>query len=96
MTALSINSGGDDQGRDAWRPTLMHGMWAVLILMVSWMATDAASARKEMSEQIASSVQRIATLEESNRNMRESLQRIESGINELRQQRERGAWNLRP
>lgn len=73
----------EDEG-PGWRPTLMQMLWAVLLLVVGWVATDATSARVKMADDIATAAQRIAILEESNRNMRDSLTRIESVLEDIR------------
>jgi sigma54-dependent transcription regulator len=71
-------------GNGGWRSYLLGTSGALLFALVGWTATDAATARTEMSRELAASAQRIATLEEANRNMRESLARIEAGVDELR------------
>jgi hypothetical protein len=67
-----------------WKTTAIGALWVVLLMVVGWIATDATTARTKMADQIAESQQRIAILEESQRNLRESLKRIEDGIDELR------------
>lgn len=73
-------------GENGWRPTVMQWLWAALLLLVGWMATEATTARAKMTDELASSVQRIAVLEESNRNIRESQSRIEAVLEDIRRQ----------
>jgi sigma54-dependent transcription regulator len=75
--AESYSNGG-------WRSYLLGITGTCLFAFIGWTATDATTARNEMNKELAASVQRIAILEESNRNMRESLARIEAGVDELR------------
>lgn len=97
MTPTPLHLGPSPGGRrgaagESWQRPLIGVLYGVLFAIVAWMANDAATARAEMTKQINDSVQRIAILEESNRNMRDSLLRIESGVDELRrlqQQQER-------
>ena len=80
---------GDPLG--TWKNALIGGLWAMLLLFAAWAYADSRSARAEaaatdlrLSQQVQEDRERIATLEEAMRGMRESLARIESGVNELR------------
>lgn len=68
------------------KTTVISVLWAVLFGIVGWIATDASTSRMEMAKDIAASSLRIATLEESNRNSREALARIESVVEDIRRQ----------
>lgn len=83
MTELAINR---DQPRDhgnGWRSTLMGWGFVAFMASVGWIATDAQTARNELTTQINAQARQIATLEESNRNIRDSLERIERMLYEL-------------
>jgi hypothetical protein len=73
----SSNSGG-------WRAAALGVCGTALFGLIGWIATDATTARTKMSEEIASAASRIAVLEESNRNVRESQARIEKLLEEIR------------
>lgn len=88
MTSITDRRDGEDRrdGADGWRPTLMQGLAVVLMAVAGWVATDWTTARAKMADEIAASSQRIAVLEESNRNMRESQARIEATLEDIRRQ----------
>ena len=58
----------------------------ILFALVSWIATAETTARQKISDDLARSVQRIAVLEEAVKNVRESQQRIEGTLEEIRRQ----------
>lgn len=73
-----------EKQRDNWQRAVIAGLWAVLLLLVGWIYADASSARADQLKITQALTERVAILEEANRNVRESLKRIEDGINELR------------
>lgn len=78
-TSLEPSSNGN-----GWKTAALGALWAVLMAVVGWNATNAANANAQLSKMVADDQQRIAILEEAQRNMRESLKRIEDGVDELR------------
>lgn len=68
---------------NGWKTALIAGLWALLMAVVGWDVTAAQTAREKMSADIASSQQRIAVLEEANRNNQESLRRIERLLDDI-------------
>ena len=89
MTSLGLTPDTDhlphERAGDGWSAKIMHAMWAVIILILGYMLTSTDAARSKLIDQVNSDTQRIGVLEEQNRNTRESLQRIENGVYELRQ-----------
>lgn len=77
-----------DDGVGGWRNTILGWLWVVLMMVVGWIATDASTSRNKMTEQITQNSQHIAILEEANRNMRETLQRIEKLAEDIRAKQE--------
>lgn len=77
---------GEDRRDEGWRPTVMQGLWVILIMIVGWIATDATAARAQMAKDVAVNSQRIAVVEEAQRNIRDSQQRIETTLDEIRRQ----------
>lgn len=78
------------------RPTLLAG-GPLILLLVTWLWTENTTAIQENKTRLEriervnqTQSERIATQEEATRNIRESLQRIENGIEELRRTKERG------
>jgi peptidoglycan hydrolase CwlO-like protein len=69
---------------NGWKTAALGALWAVLMAMFGWIATSATTANADLAKTISADQQRIAILEESQRNMRDSLKRIEDGVNELR------------
>ena len=89
-----LMQGDDEHGGKGWHSVAMGGLWVLVLLFAGWVWAEAKDAREEMAQTIrvhaqqsAADRERIAILEESTRNMRESLQRIETGVNELRRGR---------
>jgi hypothetical protein len=74
---------------NGWKTPAIGALWAILLLLAGWFVQDSAAFRSEITKQIGESTARIAVLEEANRNIRESLARIEAGVGELRQERRR-------
>lgn len=70
----------------SWKTPALSAFGAVLLLLIGWIATAATTDRDRMSAEIATSIQRIAVLEESNRNIRESQARIENVLEDIRRQ----------
>jgi septal ring factor EnvC (AmiA/AmiB activator) len=75
-----------ERNGNGWKTTALGAVWGLLILVAGWIATDATTARTKMADDLASDRQRIAVLEERDRNVRESLVRIEHGVDDLREQ----------
>lgn len=74
-----------DEGRD-WQKTLLGIAGSVLAIVMVWMINEASSARTKMQEQIGAQAERIAVVEESNRNIIASQQRIEVTLDDIRRQ----------
>lgn len=75
---------GENGNGNGWKSTLLSICGAVLMLIAGWIATDLSTTKAEMSRDLAAITQRTAILEESNRNLRDSLARIESVLEEIR------------
>lgn len=73
-------------GNGGWRTAALSASGAILFGVIGWVATDATTQRDKMAGDIAASAQRIAVLEESNRNIRESQQRIEKMLEDIRRE----------
>jgi hypothetical protein len=73
-----------ENGNGSWQRTLLAISGAVLMLVAGWIATDLSTTKQELARDLAALTQRTATLEEANRNMRESLMRIESVLEDIR------------
>lgn len=86
MTSLAIDRQAPSTNGNGWKTTVMGALWGVLVLLVGWIATDASTSRAEMQKDIAASARQIAILEESNRNMRDTLSRIEDVVEDIRRQ----------
>jgi hypothetical protein len=78
----------------SWRTAAISGLGAVVLVLSGWAYSDARAAATQSAATIATLAdaqridrERIAILEEANRNVRESLQRIESVVNEIRDRR---------
>lgn len=69
---------------NGWQRPAIAGLWAILLILVGWIYSDAATARAEQGKAIQALSERVAIQEEATRNIRESLLRIETGVNELR------------
>jgi len=70
------------------RTTVMSWVLASLTAVVGWMATDASTSRAKMLDQIQQAQQEVAVIKESNRNIRETLVRIETLLEVMRQRQE--------
>lgn len=69
---------------NGWKTAALGALWAVLMAIFGWIATSATTANADLAKTLSTDQQRIAILEESERNTKESLKRIEDGVNELR------------
>lgn len=83
-----------ESGGKNWQQIALGGLWVLVLLFAGWVWTEAKDAREDMAaairvhaQQSSADRERIAILEEAARNTRESLQRIEAGVNELRRGR---------
>ena len=95
MTSLALHDEApppNDNG--GWQKAAIAGLWAVVLLFSGWMWNTNATALKDASAQqqqlaaaVSASQQRIATLEEAVRGLTRSLDRIETGVNDLRDRR---------
>jgi hypothetical protein len=91
MTNLHINrdtghyepSASDDGG---WQKTVIGALGAIVLLVAGWVWADAQQTRTDTAKTIQQFGERLATQEEATRGVRESLIRIENGINELRRE----------
>lgn len=70
--------------------TILSALWAVLLIISGWVYVDARESRQEMRAdisgvqiQMSDTRSRVAVLEEALRNQKESLTRIEQGVNNL-------------
>jgi hypothetical protein len=73
---------------------VIAALWVVVLLFAGWMWSDSRDQRKVMADELfkvradqQSATERIAIQEESMRNVRESLKRIEDGVNALNRER---------
>jgi hypothetical protein len=73
---------------NGWKTPAIGALWAILLLLAGWFVQDSAAFRSEITKQIGESTARIAVLEEANRNIRESLARIEAGVARLSEQQQ--------
>jgi hypothetical protein len=81
----------------SWKNYALHVLWALTVAMMGWFMTESTTDRERIrrdtqriEQRQADDNARIAVNEEQVRNVRESLQRIEAGVEELRRSRERG------
>ena len=86
----------EERSPASWQKPALAALWAVLLMFAGWMWVTNQAAQTEMRSDIqairqdrATDLQRTAILEEAVRNQRESLQRIEAGVDELRRERGR-------
>lgn len=91
---MGTNGNGNGNGNSGWRGVALSALFAVLLAVAGWTATDSQTARNDMRADIvalqkerAADAQRIATLEEGMRQLLRYLDRIESGVDELRRRR---------
>lgn len=94
MTRLQINRetghyepnarNGDDGG---WQRTVIAALGAIVLLVAGWVWADAQQTKTDTARTIQQFGERLATQEEATRGVRESLIRIENGVNELRRDR---------
>lgn len=91
MTELLINrpASAPANGSNGWKSVIIAGLFTACMAVIGWMATDSQTARNRMTERIDDQAQRIAVLEEANRNTGAALRRIEEGVNEIRRDRRR-------
>lgn len=75
---------------------VIAALWGVVIILAGYVYSDSQSQRSAMASELQKvradqqlSVERIAIQEESMRNVRESLKRIEEGVNTLNRERRR-------
>ena len=80
------NGGGTYRHRngDTTARALLKIVWGILIAIVGWLLTNQVTAQNEMELRLNNQAQRIAVIEESLKNNKESLGRIELGVDELR------------
>lgn len=83
-------------GNGAWKTAAIGGLWGILLLIAGWALADSSSARKEfrdadvtLRQQMSDTQQRVAALEAALKYQSEALQRIEAGVDELRQEQRR-------
>lgn len=85
---------------NGWQKPAIAGLWALVLLFLGWLWTANDSARRELGDRLEkaqasataaslSNQERIATLEEAVRGLNRSLDRIETGVDELRKDRRR-------
>jgi hypothetical protein len=72
---------------DGWQKFVIAALGAIVLLVAGWVWTDAQDAKKDTANTIRQFGERLATQEEAMRGVRESLIRIEAGVNELRRDR---------
>jgi hypothetical protein len=79
---------------NGWQKPAIAGLWALVILFAGWMWLANTAALKDGADQqratealVRQSQERIATLEEAVRGLTRSLDRIETGVNDLRDRR---------
>lgn len=90
MTRLHINRDNGiyepfrEAGDGGWRGVLIAGLGAIVLLVAGWVWNDAQQAKNDTATTIRQFGERLATQEEATRGVRESLIRIENGVNELR------------
>lgn len=79
----------------SWKNAALHVMWAFIVAVMGWFLTESSTDRdrvrvdtQRIEQRQSIDNARISVLEEQFRNNRETLQRIESGVEELRRSRE--------
>ena len=72
---------------DGWQKFVIAALGAIVLLVAGWVWSDAQDVKKETATTIRQFGERLATQEEAMRGVRESLIRIEAGVNELRRER---------
>ncbi len=77
--------------KDTMKTAALTALWGLLLLFAGWGFVDSRDPRTEtrveipqLRSDVVDSRQRIAVLEEALKNQRETLVRIEDGVNELR------------
>lgn len=85
-----------EDGSQGWKSAAIGALWAVLLLVVGWIATTATTKSAEAEKRLNAAEQRIAIVEESNKGMQRSLERIEAGIDEMRRELQRLRDERRP
>lgn len=86
MTELAINRESVRDTGNGWRATLLGALFVAFMAVVGWIATDLSTARNDMAKELSEHRQRIAILEEANRNSAASNERIERGVEDIRRQ----------
>lgn len=77
-----------DSGADSgWQKPVIAGLWAIVLLFAGWVWADVQQTKTDTAKTIQQFGERLATQEEATRGVRESLFRIENGVNELRRER---------
>jgi hypothetical protein len=87
MTSIfekSLGPNGQGNGGNGWKTAALGALGTCTFALVGWVATDAATARAKMADELNDTRQRVAVLEEQARTEREALKRIEDGVDELR------------
>jgi hypothetical protein len=69
-----------------WQKAALGALWGVLMLLGSVAMANAHATQIEQAKVIGAQAERIARLEASIEDTRESLHRIEDGVNELRRE----------
>lgn len=72
---------------DGWQKLVISALGAIVLLVAGWVWADAQQAKTDTANTIRQFGERLATQEEATRGVRESLIRIENGVNELRRDR---------
>lgn len=79
------------QDRDHMKTAALSALWGLLLLIAGWGFMDSRDARAETRQEIAGLhieaaqvAVKVAVLEEAVKNQKEQMDRIESGVNELR------------
>lgn len=86
MTSLALDREPARENGNGWRSTLLGALFVALMAVVGWIATDLQTSRGEMAKELSEHRQRIAILEEANRNSAASQDRIERGVEDIRRQ----------
>lgn len=81
---------------NGWKTAAISALGGALLLLAGWTWSGANDTSRDIQQRIQAVQaetkalsERVATQEEATRNIREALQRIENGINEMRQDRRR-------
>ena len=79
-----------EEASNNWRQAALGAVWVVLVMVVGWIATDARTANVKLTETVHANQQRLAIVEEAQRNKdrytQETLRRIEANLDEVRRE----------